>query len=74
MFFLMSCLIVMIYKGAGLLGKTVLVARGVGTGFDQGLKKFLQEKLDRSAPDSAEERRELVKDSSGEPHGGGDFV
>ena len=36
-------------KGVGLLGKAVLVARGVGTGFDQGLKKFLQEKLDRLA-------------------------
>ena len=48
----MNCLIVMIYwnltlggmrnwgiRGAGLLGKAVLVARGVGTGFDQGLKK-----------------------------------
>ena len=48
-------------KGAGLLGKAVLVVRGVGTGFDQGLKKFLQEKLDRSALDSAEGRRELVR-------------
>ena len=57
-------------KGVGLLGKAVLVVRGVGTGFDQGLKKFLQEKLDRSAPDSAEERRELVRRTHQESHMG----
>ena len=57
-------------KGVGLLGKAVLVARGVGTGFDQGLKKFLQEKLDRSAPDSAEGRRELVRRTHQESHMG----
>ena len=44
-------------KGAGLLGKAVLVARGVGTGFDQGLKKFLQEKLDKLR----KERKALMK-------------
>ena len=57
-------------KGAGLLGKAVLVVRGVGTGLDQGLKKFLQEKLDRSALDSAEERRELVRRTHQESHMG----
>ena len=46
-------------SGVKQVGSVVAVARGVGSGFDQSTKKFIQEKLLKEAP-PVEERLKLV--------------
>ena len=52
------------------LGLLVAYARGRGSGFCELKKKFIEEQLERVAPDSQVERVELVKKTHMESHMG----
>ena len=56
-------------SGVKQVGSVVAVARGVGSGFDQSTKKFIQEKLLKEAP-PVEERLKLVADTHKQSHMG----
>ena len=56
-------------RGVKQVGSMVAVARGVGSGFDQSTKKFIQEKLSKEAP-PVEERLKLVADTHKQSHMG----
>ena len=56
-------------SGMKQVGSVVAVAQGVGSGFDQSTKKFIQEKLLKEAP-PVEERLKLVADTHKQSHMG----
>ena len=56
-------------RGVKQVGSMVAVAQGVGSGFDQSTKKFIQKKLSKEAP-PVEKRLKLVADTHKQSHMG----
>ena len=56
--------------GCSLLTELCGIVRGTGSGVRQATRKFLQEKLDKVRPATAEERKEILSLTHAESHMG----